>query len=126
MEGWLHQTALPPMKLAFAGQQTFAQHGLGQAQAAGLYEVPVVRDQYVLDEFRVVHQKEAAVPEAKAANIDTLGAHPSYIREEVATKSQKLSEAFGLFNLVAHSSLLEGAFPQVRRMGSAAPDVNQR
>jgi hypothetical protein len=49
MKPRLGQPSLTAMQLAFAGQQAFAQHGFGVAQAASLDEVPVVRDQHVLD-----------------------------------------------------------------------------
>jgi hypothetical protein len=56
MKGWLGQTTLATMKVALAGQKTFAEQSLGALERAAFHEALMVCDQNVLDVVRVIEE----------------------------------------------------------------------
>src|SRR5450631_1148939 len=58
MKSGLYQAALAPMKLAFAGEQAFAEQNFGTLQETALGEVGLMGDQDVFDPVGVADQKD--------------------------------------------------------------------
>jgi hypothetical protein len=54
MKGWLGQTTLATMKVALAGQQTFAQKTLGALESAAFHKTLMMRNQNIFDVVRVI------------------------------------------------------------------------
>ena len=56
MKGWLGQTTLATMKVALAGQKTFAEESLGALERAAFHKALMMCDQNVLDVVRVIEK----------------------------------------------------------------------
>jgi hypothetical protein len=105
MKPRLGQPSLTAMQLAFAGQQAFAQHGFGVAQAASLDEVPVVRDQHALNQLRVIDEKQIAPASAEVPHIDAAPAEVADVGSRVSAEPQQFGIAANVFSLQCHAAL---------------------
>ncbi len=89
VEGGLDQPALPPMKLAFASEQPFAQEILGQLETPALVKSAVLRDQQVLDQIGMVEEVNPAVSQADQGDVTVVAGHPLEQAERVAAESEQ-------------------------------------
>jgi hypothetical protein len=103
MKSRLRQASLPAMEFALAGQQAAAQNGLGGAQAAGLYEIPIVRHQHIANEVGVINLKDRVFAETNGSHIDAAPARAGDVLERAAAKFQELTQAGHEFDVVVQS-----------------------
>ncbi len=74
----LHQAPLPQVERAFAGQQTLAEQALASFEPPALGEIPVVRDEHVANQLRLVDEEQL------------FAGHP--VRRDVAVRARELRE----------------------------------
>ena len=89
VKGRLHQAPLPQVDRAFAGQQTLAEQPLAALEAAALGEVPVVRDEHVANQLRLVDEEQLLAGHPVGADV-AVGARE--LREEVERVARRLDD----------------------------------
>jgi len=94
--------ALAAVQFALAGEQALAEDGAGDAERAAFDEVPIVSDEDVADEVRVIDLHEAACADAQGAEVGSGAACAGDPGERVTAELKKGTEAGAVFDDVVH------------------------
>jgi hypothetical protein len=89
MESRLYHSALTPVKLALARQQTFPEQLPGARECATFGEVVVVRYKYVTDKIRMINKKDVLPAEPQVGDIAELASHPFKEGERIFAEPKK-------------------------------------
>ena len=95
MKGWLHQSALAQMCLAFRRQQPFTNQHLRAFERLTLPEHPLVGDQHIADVIRIGQQHDALPAQCHCRDVTERRRHvaqefealPRHAQDHVARES---------------------------------------
>jgi len=91
MKGWLGQTTLATMKVALAGQKTFAQQTLGALERAAFHEALMMCDQNVLDVVRVIEKVNVLRAEPEMDYVAVRARGELQVGERITAKRSEVS-----------------------------------
>jgi hypothetical protein len=86
MKSRLSETPLAAMKVALAGQESFAEQAFGALESAAFHEALVMRDQHILDVIRAIEKENVLRAEPEINYIAMLARCPLQIGESIAAK----------------------------------------